>query len=138
MSDTRLNLSLDLDTPAAGTALLYNATASKITQVAVTPAASAAGNVPAMSLFTPSPQIGSSVMSGCSFAIPTNRSFTVTVTFQSGQQVSTQISTASQESPALYFVAFLNGLVATNLTGRASNIQFSATSGEFISSGDLA
>lgn len=139
MSDTCAHALPGLQTPAAGTALLYNATASTITQVSVSPAASAAGNVPAMNLFTASPQVGSSVMSGCSFTIPVNQSFTVTATFDSGEQVSFQSSTASQASPALYFVLFLNGVVATSPAGRASDIQFSRTLAEQIgSSGDLA
>ena len=112
----------------AGVALLFNATPSAITSVAVTPATTGCARVPGLTLFPVAQGTGTSAMAGCSFAIPAGAEFTVTVPFEMGDQALLSATTRSRAAPALYLVAFLNGLVATQPDGAASTIGFQSRS----------
>ena len=136
---------------SGGVGLLYNATASVITNVgvaAIGPAADVMGspdvevevtthavlNAPLapLTLFPADQATGTSVISGCSFPIPASGLFTVTVQFQTGEQVMASVSTRSQAAPALFIVAFLNGIVVARPSGTATSIAFSRAPSQFL------
>ncbi len=116
----------DLGAAASGRALLLNATPSAITRIDVSTGSSPAGDVPGMTLFPASAPSGTGTIAGCSFPVPVATLFTITVAFDTGDEVAITTRTASTAMPALYLVAFLNGLVVAEPSGAASDIQFSS------------
>ena len=110
---------------SGGIGLLYNAAGSRIVSVDISPGSSQREALAPFVLFPASQPTGSSQADGCSFPIPQGGAFSVTINFQSGQQVQASVTTPSQAAPALFIVAFLNGIVVADPTGKATSISFS-------------
>lgn len=113
-----------MDATPSAIALVMNATASQIVQVTVSCQDPVAATVPGMPLFPVPPATGSTAIAGCSVPIPVNTPFTLAVHFDTGEVARISTSNDSVATPAMYIVAFLNGLVATRPGGRARCIQF--------------
>ena len=115
--------------PTSGTALIYNASGATISHVAIGTVFSQAVTIAALPLLPGSQSEGSSSLSGISFPLPVGNSFNVTINFDTGARVTGTVNNISHAAPAFYLVAFTNGIVVTNPTGRATQIFFDRSIG---------
>jgi hypothetical protein len=107
-----------------GTGLLFNATASTIITMSTAPQAGADISIAPLQLFPASQPAGVSPMAGRSFVIPQGGNFTMTVDFDTGESVIGSISTSSVAAPALFIIAFLNGMIVSKPGGTATALMF--------------